>query len=256
MRRRIVILAAAFLLAVISGGAVLSYARSADKRALSGKAGIWVVVAKERIPDGTTGADIRSRNLSDRILVPAETVPEGALTELDTALDAMSLIAAVEPKQLLLRPFFAAADTTAKTSRIDIPAGQLAVTVSLAVAPQVAGNVEPGDRVTVYGTCPAAAASLDDQYTQMLMPSVQVITIGEASLVAPTTPSATGSAQPTAEATTAASGDRYVVTLAADQKDAPRLIMAARTCLLYLALLGPSATVTPGPQVNLKDLFK
>ena len=104
MRRRVLILLAALLLAGISATAILSYVRGADRRALEGKQGVWVLVATERIPAGTAGSDVRK--LTERILVPAETVPDGTLTSWDSALDGLRLAAALEPSQLLMRPLF------------------------------------------------------------------------------------------------------------------------------------------------------
>lgn len=258
MRRRIVILLAALLLAVLSGVAVMSYARSADRRAVDGMQGVWVLVAKERIPAQTSGADIRAKRLTERLLVPAETVPKGALTAWDPALDGMWLAAALEPSQMLMRPLFQSSSAVAGQRRpIAVPDRQLALTVALSVAPQVAGTVAADDQVAVYSTCPQVPTTDEEQRTTVLLPRARVIMIGEAP-----TPDATVGASP-APTDTAAVGspaagqtDRYVVTLAVSQADAPRLVHATRTCLLYLALLGPSATVTRGPGVDTTGLFR
>ncbi|GAA0502439.1 hypothetical protein Ade02nite_37260 [Paractinoplanes deccanensis] len=264
MRRRVLILLAALLLAGISGVAVLAYARSADRRALHGVEGIWVLVAGERIPAGTNGADIRAKGLAERILVPARTVPEGTLTSWTSDLDRLTLAAPAERGQLLMRPLFRAAAASAPASArgLTVPNGQLAVTVQLSVPEQVAGNVIAGDRVAVYGTFPATAQRAEEQTTRLLLPRAVVIAIGEAPAPGVTpapspSPSPSASVLPAPPATPAPQTTyvRYVATLAVDSQDAQRLVHAARTGLLYLAILGPEASAVPGPGVDISRLF-
>jgi pilus assembly protein CpaB len=260
MRRRVLILLAALVLAGISGAALLSYARGADRRALAGNQGVWVLTAREKIPAETAGADVQ--RLVERILVPAETVPDGTLTDWDPALDAQRLAAPLEPSQLLLRQLFrTAAPSAPPARRLVVPEDKLAVTVALSVAPQVAGDVAAGDVVTVYGTCPLQPADGDGPpRTRALLPRTEVIVIGEAPRPTPApTASASASAEPqvlSEPATgTADQTDRYVVTLAVGPDDAQRLIHASRYCALHLAMLGAAAEVTPGSGVDTGGLF-
>ncbi|GAA1611326.1 RcpC/CpaB family pilus assembly protein [Actinoplanes couchii] len=263
MRRRVLILLAALLLAIVSGAAIISYVRGADKRAVEGKQGVWVLIARERIPVATRGSDVK--NLTERILVPSETVPEGTLTAWDSALDELLLVAPLEKTQLLLRTLFQTTlPSAAPSRRMTVPSDMLAVTVALSVAPQVAGDVAAGDQVTVYGTCPLQPDSTnnDPPRTAALLPRAQVLVIGEAPEPVPTTapaPMVSGSASPQPEKsptpTPTGKYDRYTVTLAVDPKDAQRLIQASKYCGLYLALLGAQVTVTPGDGVDTKGLF-
>ncbi|XVU21799.1 Flp pilus assembly protein CpaB [Actinoplanes sp. CA-054009] len=262
MRRRVLILLAALLLAGISGVAILAYAHSADRRALNGVKGVWVLVAKQRIPAGTKGADIKAKGLAERVLMPAQTVPEGTLTSWTSDLDRLVLSAPAERKQLLMRPLFQAAtpSASASTRGFTVPKGMLAVTVELSVPTQVAGNVVAGDRVAVYGTFPVTAQRAEDKTTRLLLPRAVVISIGEA-LAPDVTPQPTPAPSASPSATSAAPGSsqeeyiRYVATLAVDSEDAQRLVHAARTGLLYLAMLGPEATAVPGPGVDISGLF-
>ncbi|XVV08998.1 Flp pilus assembly protein CpaB [Actinoplanes sp. CA-131856] len=264
MRRRVLILLAALLLAGISGVAILAYAHSADRRALNGVKGVWVLVAKQRIPAGTKGSDIRAKGMAERVLMPARTVPEGTLTSWTSDLDRLTLSATAERKQLLMRPLFQSAQPSASASTrgFTVPKGMLAVTVELSVPTQVAGNVIAGDRVAVYGTFPASAQSSEEQTTRLLLPRAVVISIGEA-LAPDITPQPTPTPAPSASlspsatraGTSQATYARYVATLAVDSEDAQRLVHAARTGLLYLAMLGPEATAVPGPGVDISGLF-
>lgn len=258
MRRRVLILLAALLLAVMSGTALLSYLHSADRRAVEGKQGVWVLVATRHVPAGTPGADVQK--LTSRILVPAETVPDGALTGWDSALDELRLSAPLETSQLLLRPLFQMpAPEPSASRRITVPGDKLAVTVALSIAPQVAGDVSAGDDVTVYASCPLEPRDDDPPpRTRALLPRTRVIVIGESPEPAVAAPSVSASQQTQildAGGGPAADGERYVVTLAVGPKDAQRLVHAARYCALYLALLGPTVTVTPGGGVDTDGLY-
>ncbi|WP_430787548.1 RcpC/CpaB family pilus assembly protein [Actinoplanes sp. G11-F43] len=264
MRRRVLILLAALLLAFVSGAAIIAYVRGADKRAVEGKQGVWVLIARERIPADTVGSDVK--NLTERILVPNETVPVGALTTWEAALDGLRLTAPLEKSQLLMRALFQKDGPAASgPRRYTVPTDMLAVTVALSVAPQVAGDVTAGDQVTVYGTCPLQpdSDSPGPPKTRPLLPRAQVMVIGEAPEVDPTTPAPvvpSGSATPEPEETEddkqkSGKYERYVVSLAVTPKDAQRLIHASKYCGLYLALLGATVKVTPGDGVDTKGLF-
>jgi pilus assembly protein CpaB len=259
VRRRLLILAAAAVLAVLSGVALLNYAGAADRRALNGRAGTWVLLATGTIPANTTAAQIRNRGLVRQVLMPAETVPSGALSKIEPALDTMALNAPLQPDQMLMRGQFQPPTTPSPSPTFKIPNGKIAVSVSLSVAPQVAGNVQPGDSVTVFCLVKVKDKRYPDdlrKFTIVLIPKATVITVGEApEPTASATPSVTASPSATGalssglvpDATTdAGTGlERYVVTLAVDQQDAENLITGAGQNSLYLGKLGADATITP-----------
>ncbi|MFC4064512.1 RcpC/CpaB family pilus assembly protein [Actinoplanes subglobosus] len=261
MRRRVLILLAALLLAVISGISLLSYVRGADRRAVQGKQGVWVLIATRHIPADTSGADVAK--LTESILVPAETVPTGALTGWDSSLDGLRLTAPLEASQLLLRPLFQTPVPSASPSRrLTVPPDRLAVTVALSIAPQVAGDVTTGDEVTVYASCPLQPRDSDPPpQTRALLPRTEIIAIGEAPEPAagPASPGPSASHQREIIGTTgggqATTGERYVVTLAVGAKDAQRLVHASRYCALHLAMLGATVKVTPGDGVDTDGLY-
>jgi pilus assembly protein CpaB len=257
MRRRILILATAAVLAVLSGLAVLAYAGSADRRALNGREGKWVLLATGTIPANTTIAQIRSRALVRQVLMPAETVPSGAISKLESVQDALSLNSALQPDQMLMRGQFAIPTTPSPSPTFKVPSGKVAVSVLLSVAPQVAGNVQPGDNVAVFCMVKVKDKRYPDdlrKFTIVLIPKATVITVGEAPASTPTpTPmpsaSATGTLSsglmPDATTDTSTSLQRYVVTLAVNQSDAEDLITGAGQNSLYLGKLGADATLAP-----------
>jgi pilus assembly protein CpaB len=260
MRRRVLILVAAFMLAAFSGVAVLAYANSADRRALSGRQGKWVLLATATIPANTTVSAIRSKRLIRQVLMPAETVPSGALSKLDNTLDALRLNAPLLPDQMLMRRQFETISVPSASPTFRIPPKRIAVSVALDVAAQVAGNVEAGAKVAVYCTSPVNAQAGQTVKTFVVLPSATVITSGESEWLGSTptpipTPGVTTA--PTVVPTQAnptVSLKRYLVTLSVTQRESEMLILAAHVCYLHLGMLGPSATVTAPPSMFESEL--
>ncbi|WP_306213606.1 Flp pilus assembly protein CpaB [Actinoplanes sp. RD1] len=243
MRRRILIALAALVLAGLSGLSVALYARGVDQRAVDGRQAVSVLLARQRIPAGTTGADIRAKGLARQVVMPAKTVPEGALGTLGTSLDDLRLSSDLAPDQLILRGQFATAEAAAT---VGVPKGQLGVSIEVTMAPGVAEKVAAGDRVTVFVTYPRGVQP-GSQKTRVLLPAATVISIttGQPSDVRPA-PTSTR-----ASATTRS----YPATLAVGQADATRLVHAAQTGEIYLGLLGEGTQVTPSTAVDLDSLW-
>jgi pilus assembly protein CpaB len=253
MRRRVLIVLAALLLAGLSAVSVALYARGADRRAVADRQPVWVLLADQRIPAGTTGAQIRVRKLATRVQMPAETVPDGTLRDLDASLDSLRLNADLAPKQLLMRGQFSTGINTVQGA--GVPDGKLAVSVEVTMAPGVAEKVAGGDRVTVFVTYPKDLRA-SEQKTRILLPAATVISI----VVGTPTPSdVTPSPSPTPTKTRSSTNEQqqsYPATLAVSPADAVRLVHAAQTGLIYLALVGAGTSVSPAPAVNYSSLWQ
>ncbi|HET6213927.1 MAG TPA: Flp pilus assembly protein CpaB [Micromonosporaceae bacterium] len=261
MRRRMPLILLAALLALLGTAGLLLYVRSADARALAGKQAVTVLVATQRIPAGTSAARIRAEGYVQRVRMPAETVPADTLASLDD-LGKLVLTSDVQQRQLVLRGMFG--DASAVTDGLAIPKGKVAVTVLLGAPQQVAGYVRPGSKIAVFdtyttldgkGRVPAGDGLSRDhnanQATQLLLPRVEVIAVGGNGSGGETSTQPTDAASPGAAAQTGS----VLVTVAVTQHDAERLVHAAQTGTLYLALLTESSTVTPGPGVDNHSLF-
>jgi pilus assembly protein CpaB len=256
MRRRILILIAAAVLAGFSAIAIVAYGHGADQRALEGAQGTWVLLATDTIPAGTSGADIRNRKLARQVLVPARTVPSGAVPKLDTSLDKQQLNAPLYPDQLLMRRQFEAPGPPkpSPSQSFTLPAGKIAVSVVLGITQQVAGNVDPGATVAVYRTYPKQDSLQNPQETVVLLSRVKVLAVGERPKDAPgvsvsPSPSPSPGASPSPSAgSTVSTGEnllRYVVTLAVTQDEGIRLVNAYNSGILYLGLVS-----TPSPRTS------
>jgi pilus assembly protein CpaB len=271
MKRRILAVLVAVSLALVGCLAVVAYVRAADQRAIAGREAVWVLVATKRIPAGTTAERIRSGGYVERVAMPATTVPVGALSELDAELNDLTLTADVQAAQLLLRGLLG--ESAEVSGGLPLPEGQLAVSVEMTMAGRVADFVRPGSKVAVFdtftlqegkGRIPAGDGLSRgyelNQATRVLLPRVEVIAVGqrgtdEATGPAPAagaTPAADGDAKPKAKAK---AGATVLVTVAVTQPEAERLVHAAQTGALYLALLDDTAKIEPGLGVDNDTLF-
>lgn len=274
MKRSFFAALVAVVLAVVGCAALLAYVHTADKRALAGQKAVRVLVARKKIPAGTTGQAIRSGGYTELVTMPAATVPADALSTLDGSLLALAVTADQQPRQLLLRGAFDVPAT--RRSGLPVPDGMLAVSVSLRVPAQVAGFVQPGASVAVFDTfniaenkspdhVPAgdglASNHLYDQATRLLLPKVEVLAIGGrgtpgAQVGTAPTPSPSASSGTGGGSGQASDSTTVLVTVAVTQDQAQRLVQAAQTGALYLALLGDGAEAKPGPGVDNYSLFQ
>jgi pilus assembly protein CpaB len=256
MTRRILAVFLAILFAALGTAAVLLYVQRADDRAVANANPVEVLVAKQRIPAGTTGESIRDRDLVEPMKLPAGSVPvDEALTQLPPELDKLVVTSDLQPGQLVLRRMFS--QSTRTSGGLAIPEGKVAVSFEATLAEQVAGYVRPGSQVAVFVRYRVTAdtkvkavdggKSGDDvKGTAVLLPKIEVIAIGSYGEGGQTTTTPL-----TRE--TGQQGDRQatvLVTVAVDTIQAAKLIHAAAENAIYLALLTDSSNVRPGAGVD------
>ena len=257
MKRRILSIALAVLLAIFGTAGVLIYVKHANARALAGQRAVTVVVAKSLIHSGTSAGDAQAQGLLAIETLPAASVPASALTSVTSDIRALVADADVQPGQLLLRPMLV---TSAQvTSGLAIPNGMVAVAVMFCVPEAVAGNVHPGSQVAVFDTVAQGSSSGGNgntgacsgqrqqssnanaiAITKLILPRVTVLAVG------PATPpsSQSGGTSTSAAANTNANQNDELVTLAVDQQDAERLIVLTEEGLPYLALVNASSSLS------------
>lgn len=255
MKRRVLTVLLAVLLAVLGAGAVLAYVRQANARALAGQQAVTVLVAQQHIASGTpAGTALRNGWLASEKL-PASAVPPEAIRSLAPALASLVTSADVQSGQLLLRPMLVTAAQV--TGALAIPAGLVAVTINLCIPEAVAGSLHPGSQVEVFDTTGAAGGSGgglsasaacsgqhqqqgSSAHTRIVLPSVEVLSTGQAAASGAGTSSAastTSAGSTPAPGTGSAGQGGMLVTLAVSQASALRLIQLTETGLPYLALV-------------------
>lgn len=251
MKRRLVIIVLALILAAVGTTGVLSYVRGANARAIAGMKAVSVLVAQKKISAGTTASSALRGGLLASQTLPASAVPADALSAIPSALSSLTLSADLEPGQLLLRPMLVTAAQT--TSGLAIPPGEMALTLAFCLPEVVAGAVQPGSQVAVFDTvgnstisaqpgCSGAHGEITGSIkTRVVLTRVQVLSVGAASSTAGATAS-TASALSGSSSTS--SGGGSLVTLAVTQAQAEQLIQMTETGMPYLALLTTGSRTT------------
>jgi pilus assembly protein CpaB len=266
MKRSLIAVALAVVLAAVGATSILVYVRSADDRAMAGKQAVTVLLTTKRVSAGTTGAALRSGGYLEAVSMPATAVPADALSTIDPTLDQLVLNGDLQPRQLVLRGAFGEASRL--SGGLSIPDGKLAVTVDIAGLPTVS-FLRAGSKVAIFNTYDPRSpdsrvpdgnkgpqfGTTSNHVTRLLMPRLEVVGIG--------LPGQVGAETTTSQADTATAKDKAsqpaqtltAITFAVTQDEAERLILASQTSQLYIALLDDSSEVRPGPGVDTKSLF-
>ncbi len=254
MKRRVLTIALALVLAIAGTGLVLAYVKGANARAVAGLKAVTVLVAQREIPAGTT-ADAAWQDGSLRgETLPAQSVSPGAVSSITADLGSLVMSSEIMPGQVLLRVMLVRAAQT--SGGLAIPAGMVAVTIPLCLPQAVAGYVQAGSQVAIFDTVssqpinPQQSCSQLGQVrqaqasgqTRMLLPKVQVLALG------------TGTSGGSGTGATSQAQGSVLVTLAVDQADAERVIQVAETGLPYLALLTPDSQT--GFDTTTQSLFQ
>jgi pilus assembly protein CpaB len=251
MTRRIVGVLVAIVLAVIGTGAVLAYLTAARSAVAEGQEAVHVRIAKNRIPAGTTGAAIREKAMTEDVVMPRSTLPGDVMQEISIDFDKLVLTSDVQPRQLILKGLFG--QSTRLSGGIAVPDKLMAISGKYDVEREVGGFVRPGSVVAVFATCKITDANFkkkndeDRIGTFVLLPRMEVLAVGAYGEDGQTSTS-------TAEqrARQDAQGNvTLIVTLAATQDDATRLVHASDTsCDLTLALLTDSSAIQVGGMID------
>jgi pilus assembly protein CpaB len=265
MTRRIIGIFLAIILAVLGTLAVLVYVQRVKATVSTGQEPIHVLVAKTRIPAGTSGARIRSEKMASDLVMPRSSVPDGVLSDLPVDLDKLVVTADVQADQLLLRGMFGQAGKF--SGGLDIPDGMMAVTVSVLEPADVAQYVRPGSQVAIFGIAKLADPQYkkengtDNHVTEVILSRVSVLAIGSYGNNGQTASQAQDSAPIPPGTGTAANNTLHSsniainVTVAVNQADATRLIHFASGSDLYLALLTDTSNVQPGQPLTDRNVL-
>ena len=254
MKRSVLLVGVAVLLAAVGVLSVLYYVRQADERALAGQRAVSVLVAAAAVPAGTSAADAQAAGLLRTEVMPADTVPTDALGSVGPEVADLVTGADLQPGQIVLRSLFGKAKPA--SSGLPIPEGKVALSLALGVTEQVAGYVRTGSEVAVLQTTAVTGAGAQKDgtvTTRVLLPRIEVLAVGPAP-AGQSTQSAQTTTEPAADPAAPKEG-RIMLTFAVDTAQAQRLVLAAQTGTLHLALLTDDSAVTPDAGVNTGSLF-
>ena len=233
MKARTALNIAAVVLATIAGISVYVYASSADRRAADAQSPRNVVVSRQIVPAGTSLGVALEQGWIDETTVPLASLPDGALTTIDSSNQALLLLQDVPAGQILFSANLAT--TMPQVGPLTIPDGLMAVTVEMSDPARLAPFLRAGATVAVFDTAQVASNSSTGSTpsTRIVIERAEVLGVG-----------ATTVTQDSEAAEGEAAVSVALVTLAVTQRQAEVLVHAAQTGAIYFALLREGTTVS------------
>lgn len=250
MGRRTVLLIVAIMIAALGATLVFLYVQGVDNRAVAGQERVEVLTATEVIAAGESVEDAQAAGKLDFASVPSADVLDGALESTETIQGKLALTA-IYPKEQILAAKFGAAGAK---ETITIPDDTMAISVQLDDPARVAGFVTPGSSVAIFVSAepeeilPDGTTKTLPDFTRLLIPKVDVIGVGDTTLLSTTKTDPEGT-QTTEQI------PKTLLTLSLTQPQAEKVIFASRNGILTFGLLNDKSTVRPGPGVVLQNLF-
>jgi pilus assembly protein CpaB len=241
MDRRRVLLVVATVVALVGTALVYLYVRSADDRAESKYDAVNVLRVVAPIAQGESIDDAQATGKLAVQPVGRDSLVPGYQTSVDS-LKGQVAKADIYPGEQIIADQFTADPGTIDTSRLDIPKGMVAVSVTLDDTGRVAGFISPGSQVAVF-------QSLGAEYTRLLLSPVEVIAVGSTTITQTTTTTPEG-------AQTTESLPKTLFTLALKQNDAEKVMYAANNGTLSFTLLTDTSEIKPDQGMTAAKLFR
>jgi pilus assembly protein CpaB len=149
MKRTVIGITAAVLLATIGTVLLVGYVRSAEDRALAGQQTVEVLVLNRDVARGTSADELESAVDVERI--PAKVMANGSVTTLDELGGKVAAVDLVAGEQLVVRRFTEPA-ALRDTRPVVLPDGMQEITISLAPPRALGGKIAPGDTVGLFAS--------------------------------------------------------------------------------------------------------
>jgi len=241
MGRRIIAIVIALVVAAFGAFGVVSYAQGADSRAVAGQATQNVYIATAQVPVGTSASQAVAQKLIVRQRVVARGVPGGSLKEVSALTGALVATTVIMPGEIVVASRFGALPDMTKTQVI--PAGEIAITVSLTDPQRIAPLLTPQSHIVIFDTTGSETAGAA-RMTRILLTDVEVIAVGDVTAQPNPSPTAAPGSRP-------AGGASALVTVALSPADAQLMVHEIQAGnLLYGGLLGSQVKVDPKRVMN------
>lgn len=254
-RRRLLLMLAVFV-AIIGTALVFLYVRGADSRAANKYASVSVLKATQDIAAGTTYDDALAAGQIQVSSVPENQLNANAVSSTDALKGKIVSVPIFSGQQIISNQF--GNSVSAVASALAIPKGMIAISVNLTDPDRVAGNIQNGSQVAIFvtgtltnSTTGASTTGADIQSTRLLLPRVTVLNVGSPVTTTSTTTDQQGN-QTTEQL------PRTLLTIAVDQKDAQKVIVASKALDLTFGLLTTNSKVQPsipGTSTQISSLF-
>ncbi|GIM62479.1 hypothetical protein Pve01_92250 [Planomonospora venezuelensis] len=234
MARRSALLIAAVLIAALGTAMIVLYVKGIDDRATAGQELVEVLTATAVIEAGETVSAAQEAGKFEATEVRRDDMVTGALDSTEPISDLVALGTVYPGEQIISDRF----GNLGSIEGLVIPDDKMAVSIELTDFERVAGFVNPGSEVAIFGSAASPIRRLPDGTEQTLSPvtriiltRVPVIGVGTTSVTSTTT-TTDGGEQVTEEV------PRTILTVAVTQAEAEKLVLADRTTDLTFALLG------------------
>jgi len=234
MARRSMLLIVAVLIAALGTTMIVLYVRGIDDRAAQGQELVEVLTATAVIEPGETVTAAQEAGKFEARQVRRDDMVAGALDSTQSIADFVALGAVYPGEQIISDRF----GSLASMESLVIPDDKMAVSVELTDFERVAGFVNPGSEVAIFGSAASPIKRLPDgteqtlpATTRIVLTRVPVIGVGTTSVTSTTT--TTDEGEQVTEAV-----PRTILTVAVTQDEAEKLVLADRTTDLTFALLG------------------
>lgn len=247
--RRTLILIGAIVLGVVAALLLFNYVRGIEDRANDNARRVDVYVADRDIPRGVPGETAADDGSIDQSQIPQEFRPASAVTTTDELQGKVALFD-IPASSVIVRGMFVDPAQTQISFRARLRNPEhVAVSVSTDQVRGVAGFLVPGDEVNlmVFSDVPAsedtaAASSALQQVGRYLYQKVQILAVGESTLLAP------GEEVDTEETTSTESG---IITFNVPADAAQWIAAAQESGGFYMTLVAPEYIPQPLPAPDL-----
>jgi pilus assembly protein CpaB len=254
LKRRLLTIVLAAVLAVFGMVAVFAYARQANVRAVNGLKAETVMAARAAIPAGTSLRDAQQANLLTTEKVPVSSLSTEPVQSVTAANAHLVMSANVATGEVLLQNMLVPASSVVSSNSFVIPKGMVAVTVQMCVSEAVAGYLTAGSDVMVYGTVPTtprvnlqrtcnvnhAAVPPGAASTSVVLQKVLVLSVTQAPARTQGTSPGNSSVLADPLSSSLSPGTVSVTFAVTPGAEADQLIQVAQVELPYLALLQPT----------------
>lgn len=229
--KRTLIVAGAVIAAALAAFANYAYLDSVQDRAYEDAELLRVFVVDKDVPKGLSGEQAVQEEFIKSDEIPREFRPASALTDLNSIRGKVALTA-LSVGQVVVDGMFVDPKIAQVSFSQRIPAGQVAVTVSVDQIRGVAGLLVPGDKVNLLVS--------DAGSQRYLFQNVNILAIG------------TSAAPQAGETAAAVNPGSNLITFAVPPLAAAKIVAAGG---LYLTLVPPDNQPVEIPPVNAGNLF-
>jgi Flp pilus assembly protein CpaB len=262
MRSRGLVVAIAVVLAVAAAAAVVLYTQGVKTDAQRGGELTTVIVASQGIPANQRLDTLIDQGVFSEIQVPNDALVDGAVTDI-TELEGLTTVTPILANEQISSSRLSNAED--RLNLVGVSKGHLAVAVELEAPQGGAGNIQPGDSISVFATYQNTQVLTGPTLQQMLTNNVPT-TLQQKKLEAPDftvtlipTVRVLRIENPAVDTETGeqSDSDRIRVTLDLLPEEAQNLVLAQEVGLVWLGLLPPDEEghVIPGSTIPLELLL-